>query len=560
MYKVLIIDDEEPLREAIRILGDWKGLEVVEVLEASDGRMGLELLKAHKVDLVMVDMKMPEMNGMEFLQVVEQEYPDLLTIVISGYNDFEYTRQAIHSKVVDYLLKPVNRGDLNQALRKAIDLLEAKRKRESEFISRNITLNMSLPKLKEKVYLSIIDRSFKHQTNEAFLPLIGADDVGNRFTAVALRVLNMEKVRSTRFHNDTDLLHFAASNVLNEIAENHFQSFSFGNPKQERELIAILTMKGGYREDIAYHSLHQMKRAASALYELFGITAAIGVGAACSDALDIAASYEGARSAISGIDLLKLSGATVTSAGASAKDGAARDKERERDIHSLSITGRMPVIRGALETGNVQHARSVLGELTKKWRGSDKFSIGEADRVIAEFIILLNDIALELGVREEQLPIGEEYPLRAIGLSGDFDSFDSFEALLADTLDHYSELIRKAQTVNRPFDAGDIRSYIDDHYFEDIKISMFAEKHFLSREYLMKLFKQQFGFGIHEYVQKVRMDKAKELLGDPALKIQDISEMLGYKDKNYFSKAFRNYYSVSPSEYRTELQDGSAKK
>ena len=72
----------------------------------------------------------------------------------------------------------------------------------------------------------------------------------------------------------------------------------------------------------------------------------------------------------------------------------------------------------------------------------------------------------------------------------------------------------------------------------------------MSREYLMKLFKQEYGLGIHEYVQKVRMEKAKELLDDTQLKIQEISEMLGFKDKNYFSKAFRNYYSISPSEYR----------
>ncbi|MNI84091.1 Xylose operon regulatory protein [compost metagenome] len=104
----------------------------------------------------------------------------------------------------------------------------------------------------------------------------------------------------------------------------------------------------------------------------------------------------------------------------------------------------------------------------------------------------------------------------------------------------------------RQFNVEDIKEYIDNHYFEEIKISMFTEKYFLSREYLMKLFKQQFGFGIHEYVQKVRMDKAQKLLDDPGLKIQDISEMLGYKDKNYFSKAFRNYYSISPSEYRNQ--------
>ncbi|MNP12450.1 HTH-type transcriptional activator Btr [compost metagenome] len=72
----------------------------------------------------------------------------------------------------------------------------------------------------------------------------------------------------------------------------------------------------------------------------------------------------------------------------------------------------------------------------------------------------------------------------------------------------------------------------------------------------MKLFKGQYGYGIHEYVQKVRMDKAKDLLADPALKIQDISERLGYKDKNYFSKAFRNYYDCSPSEFRLLLAEG----
>lgn len=540
MYKVLIIDDEEPLREAIRILGDWNGLGIEEVLEATDGKAGLEMLAEHKIDLAMIDMKMPELNGMELLQIIERDYPDLLTIVISGYNDFEYTRQAIRSKVVDYLLKPVNRHDLNQSLRKAIDVLDAKRKKDSDFINRNITLNMSLPRLKEKVYLSIIERSFKSQTNEAFLPLIGADDPGNRFTAVVLRVLNLEEIRKSRFHEDTDLLHFAVANVINEITGDHFQTFSFASPKQEREMIAILTMKGGYPEDIAYRSVHQMNKVAATLKELFGIVVAAGIGHSGHDAMEIASSYEAAKAAISAIDLLRLKGAVVT--GAADRASAVKDNQ--------SLTSRIPTIRNALEGGNVQHAKAILSEFVKKWKSSDGFSFGEADRALHEYIILLNDTALELGVDHGQLPMSGEQALRAIGISTDFASLEQFEQLLNGILDFYSSEIRKSQTGNQPFEVGDIKSYIDNHYFEEIKISMFADKYFLSREYLMKLFKQQFGFGIHEYVQKVRMDKAKELLDDSSLKIQDISEMLGYKDKNYFSKAFRNYYSLSPSEYR----------
>ena len=542
MYKVLIIDDEEPLREAITIMGDWQGLGVEQILEATNGHMGLEMLRQHKIDLAIVDMKMPELNGSELLQIVEQEYPDLLTIVISGYNDFEYTRQAIRSKVVDYLLKPVNRIELNAALRKAIDILEAKRKKESEFINKNITLNMSLPKLKEKMYFSIIERSFKNQSNEAFLPLIGADAADNHFVVSVLRVMNMEQVRKIRFHEDRDLLHFAVTNVMNEISDDHLQAFSFLSPKGEREYIAIFTMKGGYREDAAFRAQYHMKKVASSLKELFGITVAAGLGKPYGDILDIAKSYDTAKTTLDRVDLLKLKGAIVMNP---ADTAVFKDNP--------SLTSRMPMIRSALESGNMNNAKSILGEFTKKWRESEGFSIGEADRTLHEFIILLNDVASELNVPLERGRNEEERDVRGIGVLGDFASFEQFEALLNEILDRYSSEIGKVLAGDRSSVLGNIKAYIDNHYFENIKISMFTDKYFLSREYLMKLFKGQFGYGIHEYVQKVRMDKAKDLLGDPNLKIQDISEMLGYKDKNYFSKAFRNYYECSPTEYRVVL-------
>ncbi|GGG04158.1 hypothetical protein GCM10010912_56120 [Paenibacillus albidus] len=546
MVKVLIIDDEEPLREAINILGDWKGLGIEQVLEATDGKAGLAMLREHKIDLALIDMKMPELGGRELLQIIEHEFPELLTIVISGFNDFEYTRQAIRSKVVDYLLKPVNRADLNAALRKGIDMLEAKRKKESEFISRNITLNMSLPKLKEKMYLSILERSFKNRSNEAFLPLIGADTPGNYFAAGVLRVLNLEQVRKERFHGDRDLLHFAVTNVIHENGDGHFQSFSFASPKTEREFVAIFTMIGGYGEDAAFLSVHQLKKVVTTLKELFGIHAVGGIGQPYKDVTDLAQSYEQAKVSLDGMDLLNLKGAVV-------RNGP---PQRPQAKDNPSLTGRMPLIRNALENGNTSHARSVLAEFTRKWKSAEYFSIGEADRIVQEFIILLNDIAMDLDAVPERLNSGKDKGLRGLGLGGDFASFGEFELLLTQILDCYAAGIGKSLAGDRSSVLENIKAYIDNHYFENIKISMFTDKYFLSREYLMKLFKGQYGYGIHEYVQKVRMDKAKDLLSDPQLKIQDISEMLGYKDKNYFSKAFRNYYDCSPSEYRILLTEG----
>lgn len=549
MYNILIIDDEEPLREAIRLLGKWKELQVDHIWEAENGLQGMAVLAERKIDVIMVDMNMPEMNGVEFLQKLENDYPEMLTIVISGYNDFEYTRQAIRSKVVDYLLKPINRHDLNQALTKAIDLLEAKRKRESEFISNNITLNMSLPRLKEKVYWSIFERSFKRQSNEAFLPLIDANQPGSRFAVVVLRLLNPALITERRFRQDKELLYFAAANVMNEMADDKLRTFSFAHPKQEGALITVLRAVSGGREDMAFYAYHKTGTALAMLRDLFGAASLAGIGTIKNDALQLADSYDAAVSAMAAIDLRGLRDGIVA-AGESAAEQP--DEAQTKDSKLSSLSSRITAIRSSFENGNVNQAANIVGDLLKQWEESDAFTLGEADRTLREFIVLMNDLALEFGVAKGNLPQTGPQADASAGLTLDFGSFDEYASLLYRILDAYSAEIRKAMSAGKPFQIADIKTYIDNHYYEDIKISIFTEKYFLSREYLMKLFKQQFGCGIHEYVQKVRMEKAKRLLDDPALKIQDISEMLGFKDKNYFSKAFRNYFDLSPSEYRAE--------
>lgn len=100
-----------------------------------------------------------------------------------------------------------------------------------------------------------------------------------------------------------------------------------------------------------------------------------------------------------------------------------------------------------------------------------------------------------------------------------------------------------------------IKEYIEKNYNTSIKLSMFTDKYFFSKEYLTKLFKSRYGCGIYTYVQEVRMKRAKDLLENPDIKIQSISERLGYADNNYFSKAFKNYYGMSPSQWRKDHEE-----
>ncbi|MGG1615126.1 response regulator [Paenibacillus sp. NRS-1782] len=539
MFNVLIIDDEEPLREAIRIVGDWNNLGIGQVLEATNGRLGLELLERHPIDVVMVDMKMPELNGIQFLRAIEKAYPNLLTIVISGYDDFEFTRQAIQSRVVDYLLKPINRQELNQALRKAVDILESRKQSESNFISQNITLNMSLPKLKEKLYLSILDGSFKRQANAALLPMIGADQPGNRFGVIVLRLLNRDEVRMTRFHGETDLMDFAVTNVMAQTSDERLSCFSFPHPRREREVVSICTWSPGQEEHMPLLLAQVAQKAAANLHGLFGMVVTAGVGKLCMDILELASVYTDVKALIHSTDVLKLTGTSVMHV-------APRQGMMPEEV---SWTDRLLLIQKDAQTGQANRAKVLLNDLLKQLASGPAFRLQDADRMMGEFHFLLREAATEPGAF-----ISVSASVAEGDIAADFTDFAQYGQRLHRMLELYIAGVQHAQGGSQPFDITEIKWHIDRYYFEDIKISFFAETYFLSREYLMKLFKQQFGYGIHEYVQKVRMDKAKELLGDSSLKIQEISDMLGYKDKNYFSKAFRNYYQVSPSEYRVSLQ------
>lgn len=124
MNKVLIIDDEPWAREVIKALGEWDRLRLTIVAEAEDGKEGLRLIKELEPQIVLTDMRMPGVDGVELLQQLNSQFPLLKIVVMSGYDDFLYLKQAIHSRAVDYLLKPVDPTELNNALQKCIHELE----------------------------------------------------------------------------------------------------------------------------------------------------------------------------------------------------------------------------------------------------------------------------------------------------------------------------------------------------------------------------------------------------------------------------------------------------
>ncbi len=174
MYKLIIIDDEKWSREVVKRLIRFDKLHVEMVAEAANGFEGLEAIHTHHPDIVITDMKMPGLNGVELLKKISVDYPEMKTIVMSGFEDVQYLRQAIRSRSIEYLLKPIKDEDINMAVANCIE--EIKRTKRTRLTSTRIfndeLIQRDYHKLLKALNLTII----KHQAQEAKQVLLGLND------------------------------------------------------------------------------------------------------------------------------------------------------------------------------------------------------------------------------------------------------------------------------------------------------------------------------------------------------------------------------------------------
>jgi len=177
VYRVLLIDDEPPVHLAIRSLVDWAALGLREPQSAANGQEGLKCMERLRPDIAFVDMNMPLMGGVDFLSVASRNHPYCQYIVVSGHNEFAYAKAAIRAGAVDYLLKPIDRAELDRALRKAILRLPERALAPDEqtpteviatvrdYINRHYQSDIRVEELAERFYFSkeYLTRLFRNQ-------------------------------------------------------------------------------------------------------------------------------------------------------------------------------------------------------------------------------------------------------------------------------------------------------------------------------------------------------------------------------------------------------------
>lgn len=522
LYRVLLVDDEEDIREGISRKMDWLGLGFSLVGEAANGQDALELAESLRPDVILTDIKMPFMDGLELCRILTDRLPAARFVVFSGFDAFEYAKQAIQMNVVEYILKPINADELSAVLRRLKDQLDRERaeRRNVELLRSRYMEN--LPILRELFYANLLDGHIEPGTERERAARLDIDLQGEEW-AVGLAYIGSDRRDA--------LSTLSVQKLLEESLTADRCRLTLYN-----DWVAVIV---SLTESFTiYDLIRVLDRVCTLAASYLGLTLTVGVGAPCKELSGMARSAAEARTALEYRSMVGRG--QVIYIGDLEPDGGQVLTFEEADERTLTA---------AVRLGSEQEVRDAAAALAGKIREANP-SAGQYNLFLMELVTHLMKMTRRSGVGvEEVFGTGFSLPIQDSALP----SLEELEDWCAERYLRLRTLIRRRQTDSAGQTVETAKEYIRQHYAEsDLSVEKLCAYLHLSSTYFSTLFKRETGTSFTAYVTTVRMEAAAEAIRGTEEKTYLIAQRCGYEDPNYFSYVFKRHFGVTPTKYRSE--------
>ncbi|WP_309119248.1 helix-turn-helix domain-containing protein [Paenibacillus sp.] len=544
IYKLLIVDDEQLIVDWLyRLFGGLPRLNL-DIYRAYSGEQAMQWLNRTKIDIVLSDIHMPGMDGMQLLENIKSRWPDCKVVFLTGYNQFEYVYTAIKHDGVSYLLKTETDDEIVGAVEKAIADVERSFRDAERLDKARQQVNKAIPLL-QKQYLSNLlsgDQALlpvaQAQLDEAELPL-RAD------LPVYALLGRMDNSSRQSDRPKKDRLIYTARSLIEDVAFKRMHTaFVHEEPYfiwlfQPAEAVADWGQACLYVREM----LDTAQRACAESLHV-GMSFALAKGKCEWDM--VAAKTEGLKRLLN--FRIGPSGgviATEGDPGSEEFDGGASGPPRP-DSTLLIQLNRIGKLASALERGDRHDFFDTFSEVADYLKRVRNMRYAPASEVYLSLSLKLISYINRWGLAETQSWTGGLERLTRLEFESWADAVDELrtvaEHIFAVQARHLEN--RERDTVLR------VQKYISEHLSEDISLVKLGELTHFNPSYLSRLFKQVTGINISDLIQQARIDKAKELLGRTGMKIQDVSAAVGFDSPAYFAKFFKKSTQMTPQEYR----------
>ncbi|TXK80347.1 response regulator [Paenibacillus sp. N3.4] len=536
MYRLVIVDDEDTVRFGLSTYFDWSqyGIEVVD--EADDGDVALEVIERVRPDIVLTDVRMPHMDGIRLSNEIKVRFPTTQIVFVSGHDDVDYLKSALKVNAVDYIFKPVNMQELATVIERVVAVLQEAEQERTYIADMQVKLTQSMPLLREKFLMSLIRDGVTHPGRiKEKLDFLGLDlPVEFNYWTIVVNIDDSAEVISSRPERDQQLLSYSVQNIVQELIEQCMHGYAFEN--RIGEFVGILKMG---EEDVQEEKLFALaEKIRDNLQRWLKISVTIGVGECISQLSSLPRSYTQAREAAD--QRWYLGKNHIISI-----DHLEQDKDSSYRFNALQGERIMSVLKAADEDKLLAELDEVFEPLSRNRKEGFTYCRNVSLQLFllaSRLMVELNILAPELGDKEAEL---WERVFKQ-------ETIIDLRKLVEDHLLDISKRIGDKRSGKPKNVIERVRLLMDQRYAENLQVGVIANEVFLSPTYLCLLFKQETGETINEYLTKVRIEKAKELLSDPRNKFYEVSYTVGYSDPSYFSKLFKKYTGVTPSSFRDQ--------
>ncbi len=534
MYKMIIADDESMVRDSLPEKLNWSDYQIEITGMASDGEEAYEMVLKGKPDILLTDIRMPHMDGLELSAKLREEMPQLKIIIVSGYSDFTYAKTALELDITDYILKPIKVKELTQVIRKVISELN-KEKNLSLFIEdlKKQTKDFRLL-AKDKFLVNLLmgtpvaKEQLERKCHYLELPF----DPDEQVSVAVIEPDTFHEISETLSEEDLQLLIFSIHNITMEIIDN----YEAGVCVQLNDTQLVIIFKS--RILIQDQQTDLCRQIQQSIHKYMKHTVSIGIGYPVSNISQIQTGFQYALKAlqyrfytgresinliddfdlqidIDDLDTLKLSALESELFNAIQLGDGSYVKELIHHFHEFIQSGSLTV------TAIRQYYLDIVGQITRH------FKTGQLNcKTLPEKEREIKNIMLQARMQSLLTTALTDYCME---LATYF--FERME-------------IRHSKIIEQ------ICTYIDKNYMDELSVSSIAESVFLTPNYVSLIFKQATRMTVIEFITKVRIEKSKELLKSPDLKIFEIAEMVGYPNPRYFSKVFKKITGLHPSQFK----------
>ncbi|SDE56255.1 two-component system, response regulator YesN [Paenibacillus sp. UNCCL117] len=534
--KVLIVDDEKHVRNTIRMLADWPALKVDVILEAENGADAIELIQTERPQVVITDIMMPLKNGLDLMGWMNAHAGDCKKMVISGYNDFEYARQTIKHGGIDYLLKPIVPHQLQEALKKAVDAWNEEERRRRHELTRNQEVSKLQDVYRDKLLSGLILEAGGHSGE--IDGLLERYPELRRTQSCRVAVLSfefMERSVREKYGSDRDRLVSELIEICSRALHPAGHGTAFRNLNGKHE-IGMLLWGDLERTEGTISRIHQdIVRRLHARFD-------IGIGLELPFPGGLQDSCLQARRALRQRNLLDPDNRLhMYRQETGLKLGTLRFGEHEEPIGLALRSGRSEQLDQALHEwfDALAQLETITLQQLELWQ--DEFTV-RLIRWTEEFLPDASSVP-------EQLPPDvlewQSFPMDDLGRF----SLALFQGQVSRSLAALQRMFqtRKAQSGHT---MHDIARYIQLNYQKNITLQDISAQFHLNREYISRKFKLELKENVIDYLNRVRIEKAKVLLLNPHVKVSEAARLVGYQDEKYFSRVFKKLEGQSPKEFR----------